>query len=120
MTDKINLYVDDLRDCPDGFVVARTYYEAIHILESREVAILTLDHDLGEDVDGKELPNGYDLVKYFCEHGLRADKIYIHTDNPVGRQNMYETLLAAQRRGFIDEDIEIYHYPITVNRYSGD
>ncbi|MGG4189910.1 cyclic-phosphate processing receiver domain-containing protein [Paenibacillus peoriae] len=80
---------------------------------------LTLDHDLGEDVDGKELPNGYDLVKYFCEHGLRADKIYLHTDNPVGRKNMYETLLAAQRRGFIDEVIEIYHYPITVNKYSG-
>ncbi|SDM15343.1 MULTISPECIES: cyclic-phosphate processing receiver domain-containing protein [Paenibacillus] len=120
MTDKINLYVDDLRDCPEGFVVARTYYEAIHILETRKVAILTLDHDLGEDVDGKELPNGYELVKYFCEHGLRADKIYIHTDNPVGRQNMYETLLAAQRRGFISEDIEIYHYPITVNRYSGE
>ncbi len=36
MTDKINLYVDDLRDCPDGFVVARTYYEAIHILRGRE------------------------------------------------------------------------------------
>ncbi|MGG4189911.1 cyclic-phosphate processing receiver domain-containing protein [Paenibacillus peoriae] len=35
MTNKINLYVDDLRDCPDGFVVARTYYEAIHILETR-------------------------------------------------------------------------------------
>jgi hypothetical protein len=22
-------------------------------------------------------------VKYFCEHGLRANKIYHHTDNPV-------------------------------------
>ncbi|MEC4565409.1 cyclic-phosphate processing receiver domain-containing protein [Paenibacillus sp. CMAA1739] len=120
MTDKIDLYVDDLRDCPEGFVVARTYYEAIRILEHRNVGILTLDHDLGEDVFGNEMPNGYDLVKYFCEHGLKADKIYIHTDNPVGRQNMYETLLAAQRRGFIGDDIEIYHYPITVNRYSGD
>lgn len=120
MTNKINLYVDDLRDCPEGFVVARTYYEAIHILESNSIGILTLDHDLGEDVNGNELPNGYDLVKYFCEHGLRADKICLHTDNPVGRKNMYETLLAAQRRGFIDEDIEIYHYPITENKYSGE
>lgn len=82
------------------FVVARTYEEAIHIMENNRVDILTLDHDLGEDVDGVELPNGYDLVKYFCEQGLRADRIYLHTDNPVGRKNMYETLLAAQRRGF--------------------
>lgn len=119
MTNQINLYVDDLRDCPEGFIVARTYEEAIHILQTSEVNILTLDHDLGEDVDGNELRNGYDLVKYFCEHGLKASKIYMHTDNPVGRKNMYETLLAAQRRGFINKDIEIYHYPITLNKYSG-
>lgn len=119
MNEQINLYVDDLRDCPDGYTLARTCSEAIKILESREVNILTLDHDLGEDEEGKELPNGYDLVKYFCEHGLRVNKIYMHTDNPVGRNNMYETLLAAQRRGFIDKEIEIYYYPITVNRYSG-
>ncbi|GMK37166.1 hypothetical protein PCCS19_02190 [Paenibacillus sp. CCS19] len=119
MTNIINLYVDDLRDCPDGFELARTYGEAIHLLETHDVDILTLDHDLGEDENGVELPNGYDLVKYFCENGLRANKIYLHTDNPVGRRNMYETLLAAQRRGFIAEDIEIYHYPITVNKYSG-
>ncbi|WP_397353107.1 cyclic-phosphate processing receiver domain-containing protein [Paenibacillus xylanexedens] len=36
MTDKINLYVDDLRDCPKSFVVARTQYEAIFILRGRE------------------------------------------------------------------------------------
>ncbi|GGI44141.1 hypothetical protein GCM10008018_05620 [Paenibacillus marchantiophytorum] len=115
----INLYVDDLRDCPDGFVLARTYEAAIQIIETNEINILTLDHDLGEDQEGKELPNGYDLVKYFCEHGLKANKIYLHTDNPVGRNNMYETLIAAQRRGFISGEIEIYHYPITKNKYSG-
>ena len=54
-----------------------------------------------------------------CERGYRANKIYIHTDNGVGRANMYETLKGAQRRGFIAEDIEIYHYSITPNRYSG-
>jgi hypothetical protein len=64
---------------------------------------------------------GYDLVKYFCEKGLRADRIYLHTDNGVGvgRENMFHTLKVAQRRGFIDNDIEIYHYSITQNKYSG-
>ncbi|WP_343076318.1 hypothetical protein [Pullulanibacillus sp. KACC 23026] len=54
-----------------------------------------------------------------CENGLYANKIYIHTDNVVGRENMYHTLIAAQKRGFIDGDIEIYHYSITPNKYSG-
>ncbi len=116
----IHVYLDDLRDCPEGFTVARTFEEAVRLFEEHEVDILTLDHDLGEDRSGNELKNGYDFVKYFCEHGLHAKRIYHHTDNPVGRDNMYKTLLAAQRRGFIAEDIEIYHYPITPNKYSGE
>ncbi|MFK7678738.1 cyclic-phosphate processing receiver domain-containing protein [Bacillus sp. Wb] len=117
---KINLYVDDLRDCPEGFTIARTYEEAIKYLTDYDVEILSLDHDLGEDENKQLLPTGYDLVKYICEHGLRADRIYLHTDNPVGRGNMFETLKGAQRRGFIDDDIEIYYYSITQNKYSGE
>lgn len=117
---RINLYVDDLRDCPEGFLVARSYEEAINYLNDNEINILSLDHDLGEDKNGNLLPTGYDVVKYICEHGLKVRKIYLHTDNPVGRDNMYHTLLGAQRRGFIDGDIEIYYYPITKNKYSCD
>ena len=114
----INLYVDDLRDCPDGFTVARTMSEAIEIMDNNRINILSLDHDMGENGEGQLLPTGYDLVKYICEHGYRANKIYIHTDNPVGREAMYKTLKAAQKRGFIDESIQIYHYSITPNKYT--
>ncbi|PWV89418.1 hypothetical protein DFQ01_14515 [Paenibacillus cellulosilyticus] len=115
-----SLYLHDLRDCPEGFIVVRTFEEAVQAFKENPINLLSLDHDLGEDEHGNELPNGYDFVKYFCENGLRANKIFLHTDNPVGRKNMYETLLAAQRRGFIDADIEIFHYSITRNKYSGD
>ncbi|MBK1810717.1 hypothetical protein JHL18_08710 [Clostridium sp. YIM B02505] len=114
----INLYVDDLRDCPLGFIIARTIEEAIYYLENYEVNILSLDHDMGEDNQGNLRKSGYELVKYFCENGLRANKIYLHTDNAVGRENMYHTLIGAQRRGFIDSSIEIFHYPITENKYT--
>lgn len=117
MNKKINLYVDDLRDCPEGFVIARTVEQAKYYFESFHIAILSLDHDLGVDEQGNLLLTGYDLVKYICEKGLRADKIYIHTDNSVGRENMYYTLLGAQKRGFIDSDILIYKYPFTRSVY---
>lgn len=110
MKETINLYLDDLRDCPENFVIARTVEEAIYYLESFNINILSLDHDLGEDEKGNLLLTGYDLVKYICENGLRANSVYIHMSNPVGRLNMYETLLGAQRRGFIDENILIYNY----------
>lgn len=118
MKEKINLYLDDLRDVPEGFILARTVEEAIYYLENYKVEILSLDHDLGEDEKGNLLPTGYDLVKYMCKNRLRADKIYMHTDNPCGRLNMHETLIGAQRRGFIDTDIEIYNRPVVPNKYT--
>lgn len=114
---KINLYLDDLRKCPEGFEIARTMEEAIELMKNNEVHILSLDHDLGEDKEGKLLPSGMDFVDFFIEHGYHADKIYLHTDNPVGRANMLRAFEAAIRRGLIREDIEIYRYPYTKNIY---
>lgn len=41
MKKEINLYVDDLRDCPEGYVLARNIDEAIDYLENYKVKILT-------------------------------------------------------------------------------
>lgn len=111
----INLYVDDIRRYPDGFVIARNYDEAIEILKNNTINILSLDHDLGIDEYGVE-KNGYDIVKYICEYGISSKKIYIHTDNVVGRDNMYHTLMGARERGFIEESVKIYNYGYTENR----
>lgn len=43
----MNIYLDDLRDCPSGFTIARTMEEAIRLLEENEVEILSLDHGPG-------------------------------------------------------------------------
>ena len=64
MKEKINIYLDDLRDCPEGFMIAKTVEQAIYYLENFQIGILSLDHDLGADSLGELLPTGYDLVKY--------------------------------------------------------
>ena len=115
MFQEINLYVDDIRRWPDGFVVARNYDEAIELLNNNKINILSLDHDLGIDEHGVE-KNGYDIVKYICEYGISSKKIYIHTDNIVGRDNMYHTLIGAISRGFIGSGIEIYRHGYVENR----
>lgn len=66
MGNEINLYIDDIRRCPDGFVVARNYDKAIELLNNNIINILSLDHDLGIDEHGVE-KNGYDIVKYIYE-----------------------------------------------------
>lgn len=117
---KINIYLDDLRDCPEGFVLAKNIEEVKKLFEQHEIGILSLDHDLGTDEKGELLPSGYDFVKYFCENGLYCEKIFLHTDNIVGKENMESVLKASQRRNFISQDILVYPYPLVPNRYSGE
>ncbi len=116
----INLYLDDLRVAPNEFIVVRNVEEAKYYLSKFHVNILSLDHDLGVDEKGNLLPTGYDLVKYICENDIKVNKIYIHTDNPVGRDAMFTTLCSAQSRGFIDKNINIYNYPLFPNKYRKD
>lgn len=42
------------------------------LMATHEIAILSLDHDLGTNPSGQLLPTGYDFVKWFCEEGLFA------------------------------------------------
>ena len=107
----INLYVDDTRPRPEGFILAKTAEEAIKIIDSENIEILSLDHDLGTNRRGQLLPTGYDLVKYICEYWdeLNISKIYIHSSNPIGRENMYRYLLSALRANQI-YGVEVFPY----------
>lgn len=113
------LYVDDLRDIPTGFVGARTFEEAVEILKTGQVELISLDHDLGCDNNGIELKNGYDLVNWICNEGVSIPKVYIHTDNPVGRAKMLAGLQNGMKHKVITIE-NLYHYPLVPNKYSID
>lgn len=40
MANEINLYVDDIRRCPNGFIVARNYDKAIKLLRNKRVVLV--------------------------------------------------------------------------------
>ena len=92
----IKLYVDDERPCPDGWVLARNYAEAFHHIDLRRVAVISLDHDLGED------RTGYDIACYIEQlahedSSYKPPTIYVHSANPVGRQNIERVIAAIDR-----------------------
>lgn len=97
------LYVDDLRNPTNilkqnyNIVICRNYKETIYELDKRRFRIIDLDHDLGEE------KTGYDVCKYIIENEIPLNKVYIHTSNPVGRNNMVQLL---QR--YYNVNIEIY------------
>lgn len=111
----MNIYVDDLRKCPNLFLIARNYKEAINLIlkHKHEIDILSLDHDLSDIHDNKEF-TGYDVCLFLCENKISPKNIYIHTDNVVGRDNMFSLLQGAKRRGLITSNI--YKYPFVKNR----
>lgn len=85
------LYVDDIRDAPDSsWDIARNYRQAIHMLETNNYDVVSLDHDLGDfDKDTKREYTGYDILLWIVERkeaGLTypAD-VRVHTANvPAG------------------------------------
>lgn len=83
----INLYLDDVREAPCGWVRVRSVNAAKSLLSLGKVIHLSLDHDLGDFA--KYGGDGYELVKWMAEMGnWPIGEITVHSMNPVGRQNM--------------------------------
>lgn len=100
--DKINLYMDDLRSCPQGFVLARSGEECVQLLQDVKVHILSLDHNLDWDK-----MDGYEVAKFMVDHQIYADEIYLHSSNPVGRERMYHLL-----KGNKPKNVKLYPHPM--------
>lgn len=99
------LYVDDIRK-PNiirystysyEIIVSKNYDDAINMLNICKFNAIDLDHDLGEE------KTGYDICKYIIENNIKLNRVYIHTSNPVGRDNMKQLL-----ERYTDNQIIIY------------
>lgn len=90
LSDGILLYVDDIREPPPGWVVARSVNEAISFLLTGLVVEASLDHDMGwDEFSEEEYPNGLSLVKWMVDNVFwPPNGVHIHSANPAGRENM--------------------------------
>ena len=91
------LLVDDCRDA--DFIekaygirptnVAKTYDEAIQIIQTKHFNIIMMDHDLGcFDKDGKEYNGTHVLTFIEPNPQYKPDDFIMVSANPVGRKNM--------------------------------
>lgn len=91
------MFIDDIRDAkkyyPDlDMVVVRDYYSACDYVNQNGLPVfVSFDHDLGDtSVDEK---TGYSfakfLIDYMFEHNIQEPfEYYVHSSNPVGRENI--------------------------------
>lgn len=75
-----NLWVDDLRPPPHGWLWAKTSTEAISFLRTFDIDVMSLDHDLGGDDTTRP------VVLWLCGGTSWPREVRVHTANPVGRE----------------------------------
>ena len=101
----LRVFLDDERATPEGWV--RVYWpdEAINLLETKAVAEISLDHDLGNDERG----TGYDVVLWIEEavalHGFTPPKMMVHSANSSARQKMEAGIRAIDQRVWMSKEI---------------
>jgi hypothetical protein len=94
----MKVFLDDLRDTPDGWTRAYWPDEAVAFLETGDVSDLSLDHDLGDDARG----TGYDVIIWIEEavvlRGFRSPRIAVHSANPAATERMKAGIAAIEAR----------------------
>lgn len=91
----MKLWIDDVREPPDGYIHRRSVNSAKAYIEHCEanwlrypmlnIELIDIDHDAGDFVE-----DGGDYIKLldWLEETGRNYPIRIHSMNPVGRENM--------------------------------
>ena len=76
----VRIFVDDERECPKGFLCARTYEEATELLlkHREDIEFLTLDCVLGGG------QSGYDIIEFMENNKIFPPIVNCHTSTNRG------------------------------------
>jgi len=103
----MKLWIDDIRDAPEGWTLARSISEAVTFISmyAPQITHISLDHDISIEVrvGGKKYnrpsPDTFKVVALFCVAlalSFKEDiKFTTHSSNHVGRQAIKDILIAA-------------------------
>lgn len=94
----MKVYLDDEREAPEGWMRTYTAKATIHMLESRRVTHLSLDHDIGPE---EEVGTGYDVLLWLEEQvalkGFVPPEIDVHSANEGARPKMELAIESIKR-----------------------
>jgi len=95
----MKVYLDDIREAPEGWIRTKTVDETIDLLKTGKVTHLSLDHDLGP-----VLEVGSDVLTWIEFHVAKGvftapDYMYVHSANPPAKERMQRAIKRI-RKGF--------------------
>jgi len=100
----MRVYLDDEREAPKGWERVYTPDQAITLLRTGNVEVISLDHDLGEMSRSCYTSpiTGYDVLTFIEEAVINDSfvppKILIHTANPSARDKMMAGVRSIMKR----------------------
>jgi hypothetical protein len=97
--DSIQLWLDDWRTPPDGWVWVKRADTAIALIEEGEVDAVDLDFDLS--VSDKTGATGLDVAKAITKYAMDGEgkeirRLQIHSESPEGKKQLKRELAKAR------------------------
>lgn len=91
------IYLDDVRTIPEGFIGLRSFTEFITYIEANGLPdFISFDHDLGLQESGYDCAKW--LVAYCLDNEMELQDFVVHSQNPVGKQNIASLLSNFRNR----------------------
>ncbi len=92
--DPVRVWLDDVREMPEGFDIhVKTAQEAIDLISQNRVVKISFDHDLGTEL------TGYDVAKKIEELAFNSKisqvEWSVHSQNGVGAENIKRAMKKA-------------------------
>lgn len=88
----MKVFVDDWREAPQGWKLVRTITEAIRLLETGEVKIISLDYDIQFfGLSAQFADDNYGTVARYIAvmpKDKLPNRVYLHTANEEGQKEM--------------------------------
>jgi hypothetical protein len=94
---KMKVFLDDVREAPNGWVRTKTVRETIDIIKHNRVQNLSLDHDLGKEETGYDVLRWLEKSVAMEEIDYVPEVILVHSANPVGRSRMEQAIKSIMR-----------------------
>lgn len=86
----MKLFIDDIRNAPADFLIARTSQEAIDMVKALGIPnFISFDHDLGGNDTAMVFVNW--LIDYMLDNDKKFPEDFsftVHSANPVGKLNI--------------------------------
>jgi len=85
----MNVFLDDQRKPPEGWLLVKTVPDTINLLKTNRVKKISLDHDLGNDTTG----TGYDVLLWiekqvYSNNNFKIPIMAVHSSNSSARIKM--------------------------------